>query len=608
MIRNIIFEKLDFSTLLLCIFFKLINQKIYYRQRSKLFKKRSTEKILSLFKIKELSYANLSHSAFIKSMSNTSVYENKLIKEKISENIFIKNFINKEKLDSNKEKVYRAVCNNLGNFKVEFSSIYLINYYLKNKSLYFPNTLQSLIVLKNHTLENIFVSGTHVYINIIFSELIKKKNLLHKFREYIVNFNQKKTKLKKNSDNFKLIYFPHDSLVYGEKLFSKTFIYKIKKKSKSLKNNILTVFFDSIRNFDKKFFYLNNINYIIFNNETLIKKIKIISFLLKEIFNNKNILSKDNFWLNLSIFNFIFKYYKSIDFLSKFPNLKAVYIYYDILFYDNAFLIACEKKKISTIAHLERGILAWYNSPLFFNHYIVPSIKFKKVLEKKKYLIDNYHNFGFLRQKLVFNKHIKKKNLYKKLILNKKKKKIILCIGTLISDNDSVNFTANKGNSLSANIKFLKDIIKLSEKYLDCYFIIKYKDYSFLRYINIKNFLKNKKNVELLNNYHQINTYELINMSDLIISKYSSILDEVISLKKKIICYDNEGDLKFTGYVFNFLNICTYNFSQLNNKFIHFLKKNRYYSTKQIKLINFYFGKKRLNVESKIIQLVSKII
>ena len=97
-------------------------------------------------------------------------------------------------------------------------------------------------------------------------------------------------------------------------------------------------------------------------------------------------------------------------------------------------------------------------------------------------------------------------------------------------------------------------------------------------------------------------------MSDLIISKYSNILDETISLEKKIICYDENKDLKSTKYLFNSLKLNTYNKNDLEKKFEFFLKIKIYFNIDQNNLIETFFGKKKFDTEESIIKLIKNII
>ena len=111
-------------------------------------------------------------------------------------------------------------------------------------------------------------------------------------------------KNKINKDDIKILYFPHDSLTYGDNLFKKTFIYKICDNKKIFKKNILTIFFNDITAVDKKFFYLNSLNYYIYDN----------TLNITSLINNTKKFSVRNFLLNIYILIFIVKYHSALRF------------------------------------------------------------------------------------------------------------------------------------------------------------------------------------------------------------------------------------------------------------------------------------------------------
>ena len=156
----------------------------------------------------------------------------------------------------------------------------------------------------------------------------------------------------------------------------------------------------------------------------------------------------------------------------------------------------------------------------------------------------------------------------------------------------------------------MENIVTLSKLYQNCYFVIKYKNQNFIKQVesNLIRKINEQENIEILKNSKHINSYELVIMSDLIISKYSNILDETISLEKKIICYDEHKDLKSTKYLFNSLKLNTYNKNDLEKKFEFFLKNKDYYSIDQNNLIETFFGKKKFDTEESIIELIKNMI
>jgi hypothetical protein len=262
---------------------------------------------------------------------------------------------------------------------------------------------------------------------------------------------------------------------------------------------------------------------------------------------------------------------------------------------------------IKTISHLERGIIQHFFSPLYFNYYIIPGSGFKKNFIKNGYLVDKYLSFGFLRTELVNKKINNNKITLIKLNKIKEKKKIILCLGTLIGEYKDIGLTANQDVSISNNISFLKSINRLASNNKNCYFIIKYKNKSLFKIEQNKELITsciNQENIELFDDYKNISSYNLVKISDLIISTYTSILDEILPLNKKIICWD-QYQLKSTNYIFKDLNLDVSNFKDLKKKFNKFLQNKNYYNSKQKKIMKLYFPKKT-SVENSIGKFILK--
>jgi hypothetical protein len=616
---NVVFEELDSISLLLIIFFRPFYKKVFFRTTKFKIDKIHIKTLLKLFNIKWLSYINLNRIHFIKALKGNIILENSFKKD-LYNNSLLNRFLKEENLDKNKkyiERVHRCLINSLGVFKLEVTSLYLIRIYLKNqKTFYFPNKLFTLIILKNIKQKYITIGQLHIYFLILkkifynlpisFLKIIIMKILffLEKINQISIKKNIVKSK-KINNNDCKVLYFPHDSIIYGDNLFNKNFLFKIKYKKFFLKKNIFVIFYDIIDKFNQRFFSLYRINFFYLKNLLNLNIIK--NSIFKTLKNIKVTPFSKLTLMNLFISIFILKYHVFIDFLSKFKNLKLVYIFYDGLFTSYAFLCACLKMNIKTMSHVERGIIQHFFSPLFFNYYVIPGSGFKKDLINNGYLVDKYLNFGFLRTELVDKKINKNKIALIKLDKIKEKKKIILCLGTLIGEYKDIGFTANQDVSISNNISFLKSINKLASENKDCYFIIKYKTKSLFKIEQNKELITsciNQKNIELFDDYKNISSYNLVKISDLIISTYTSILDEILPLNKKIICWD-QYQLKSTNYIFKDLNLDVSHFKDLKKKFNKFLQNKDYYNPKQKKIMKLYFPKKT-SVENSIGKFILK--
>ena len=269
--NNVVFEKLNIISVIGGIIFKIFFFNVYYRKSNVFQNNKILKKIINIINFKKLSFINLDHSNFMDSISEVNFYEKNLSNDVLQNNEILNKFIQNENLNSCREKVYKAIGNSLGIFKTEFSTIYLINFYLKNKTIYFPENHNSLINLNlSNNNHRIIISGFFLYIEFTIKIICKifKSIFIKLFKRDFSNIkNIRKNKI--NKDDIKILYFPHDSLTYGDNLFKKTFIYKICDNKKIFKKNILTFFFNDITAVDKKFFYLNSLNYYIYNDNTL---------------------------------------------------------------------------------------------------------------------------------------------------------------------------------------------------------------------------------------------------------------------------------------------------------------------------------------------------
>ena len=126
-------------------------------------------------------------------------------------------------------------------------------------------------------------------------------------------------------------------------------------------------------------------------------------------------------------------------------------------------------------------------------------------------------------------------------------------------------------------IKFIEDILNLSKKYKDFYFILRFKKTDFFDEEEFKyliNDVKKSNNIFCDNNYKKINSYTLAHNSQLIISKWTSIAEEMLSLNKKVIFYDNEKYItNYDYFLKNYKYLCT-NYDDLINKFEYLISNN----------------------------------
>ncbi len=397
-----------------------------------------------------------------------------------------------------------------------------------------------------------------------------------------------------NFSDYKIAFFPHKGLRYSN-AYKNTHIYDSNIDSKLYKEKIFTFFFESTDEVSSRFLKIHNIpNH---NLNLIISKKKAIKKTLKFIIKNisfslvlKN-FSLSNFFLLNFYLNFLFTFFKYENFLENFKNLKVIYASYDVLF-PKTLIFASELKGIISVSHQERSYHYSYFSPLFYNKYFVSGL-FKNVLKKYDYLIDDYIDFGMIRSNKIFSD---KQNIIKNdisdLINKKKSKKIVLCIGLMVVDDHDVGIYGEDGVSKKSNIDYVDTILKLSKEYLSCHFVLRFKDKYTISYLSNKiiSEINDSPNIEINNNFKNTNIYEMVKISDLIIGKQTSIMEEALSAGKKIIFYDNENHFNSIDYVLNTTDISVRNYNELSKKLKFLLLENGDYSRDDIKLFEDYFS------------------
>ena len=129
---------------------------------------------------------------------------------------------------------------------------------------------------------------------------------------------------------------------------------------------------------------------------------------------------------------------------------------------------------------------------------------------------------------------------------------------------------------------FYRDIIYLAKEYPKIYFTIKPKDFksheqSFFK--NIESKSCEIKNFEIIKNFKKYNSYKLASQADLIIGKFSTIMVECFSAKKKVLIYDDI----FKNYKFflSEINIVESSFEGLKKRFIEVIEQNNYLKEKE---------------------------
>jgi len=543
--KVILFEDLDkinfYFSLLLIPFFK----KIYFRDASyaknQSFFLKKKNKIFFQIGLKNQSGKLIKKSYAVKKYLLKNLIRNNFKKEFFDE--FCKliglNIKNKKKLIYTIEnKIYISKLE-----AVEVSSYICIKKKFYNCITYYiPSNQNSYLIVKQIKNNNLKVISLLLFINIFILDFKKLFKLILKKKIIFFYKNKIKNKKKINEKNCTIGYCPHDGLKYGN-FFNKTFFYQKIKNSPLHKDKIETI---SFNNFDKvsarflKFFKLKNVELANISFDFDIKKI--FKFFLFFIKNQNSILN-----YRLVFFKIFFEIYMSINKYNNFFKKKK----YNYLFFDNdtlipsGFLISADINRIRTLSMQDRLTSYMYFNRCFFDLYLLAGSKFQNIF-KNKYFIETYDVQGLTRSELI------KKNKF--ITINKlydNKSNIVACLPLKANSNWLINLYGESGSSINTTLIFCKNIVKLSKKYTQKKFIIKFKvldpigDKITIKKIN--KIISHSDNV-FLDLRERFSCANLIACSEIVIGIYSTILDEAMAIGKDVIIYDDTKFISSFGF------------------------------------------------------------
>ena len=609
--RIILFEDLDklnfYFSLLLIPFFK----KIYFREASygkdHYFFKKKLDKIFFQVGIKDLSGKLINKSFTLKKY---------LIKKYINNNFNTQIFdefckLNTIKYEDKKKLIY-SIENIIYSSKfeaIETSSYICIKILFSNNfSYYVPSSENTFLVMKQIKNKNLKIIGATVLTSMIILSINKVlKSFLNK-----INFFTKRKNIVINNDLIKpsfckIGYFPHSGLKYGN-FFKKTFVYQKSKTSPLYKNNIETL---SFQDFDKltlkylNFFKLAKTELNKISSSVSWRQIYIYaSFFLK----NKKFIFRYKLF-NLKIF---FQLFLSIEKYNKFFKNKN----YNYLFFYNDFLIApgillsASINQIKTISFQDRLTSYSYNYRCFFDLYLLAGKKFEKIF-KNKYLVENYEVLGLTRANLV----IKKKISFIENIIEKNFG-IITCLLTAPNTNWKVNIHGEDGTSQNSILKFCEHISKLSKYFKNKNFIIKFKlldPVTNIELINSINKIISSSDNVILHSENDINSANFIAHSELIIGKYSTILDEALISGKDVLIHDDENYISSLSFLKKNKILIVNNFDELLYKSKKIIERKVdfykfYVEGKSYYIKNYLTNEGTVGNQKKIVEIIEKYI
>ena len=611
--KIVIIERLTIFNLLLVYFYKFFAEKIYYREVAKNLKKEWFEKLLTNLGLSCLTYSGVNTRYLFNAFDIRKDLEIKFLKERIENNNQYLSFLRKYEINSDKFKLCIRGELQDSHHVIDGQSLSLIIKYKfldKKKVYYWPDRISSYLLLKNYH-KNLKVSSLLIFLDIFY--MISSKIFFQIVNRFKSRLSSKKTKQKIinkfiNLKDFNTAFFPHVGLKYGN-AYVKNHFYNNVKNSKLNNKNLITIFRQPPDPFSKRFLSFWNMPSILIKDyKKKINPIMIINFCKKISF--REIFSCYNLILFFFISRTITKIENNLELFKNLPNLKIIFCDFDVIF-DSSILIACDIKKIKTLAIQERYAMNTLIRPLFFNYYFIAGPKFEPFFKDYGYIVDKYFPIGTTKTSLIRNKRkLSMQSEY--LRLSKIKKKKILFIGTMVMDKFYIMMEGESGASIQNNTSLITELINLSKRFRDFHFILRFKSYSRLELLppEILSEINNSENIEL-DPDEKINIYDLLSLCDLAVGRQSTLIEECISDEIPAIVFDETNFFtNYNTYPLNKLILIAKNSRELNMYFDRFYEGRSLYSPQTKQEINKYILKNKndLDFKSKLHNILEEII
>lgn len=453
------------------------------------------------------------------------------------------------------------------NHKENNPNIYLLGDICRVRALFLKNRSKSIkvspvlstnfFIIKNLLLR-IFIVLCQKIKTFIYRAITSKSNKINSINPSIFSGDV-------NTFNYEILYFPHQTIFYGD-LFLKDSFYSKDVNSVFYPSNILHIEFENITitKDQLKYYKDKDIKTIILPKIEMGKFFKYLISIVSEIgLQNAIFLMRKDF--TLFCFNLIssIKFLSTKDLIKKNFNAKLVLIGYDILF-PKTLSLAFESLKIRTIATQERFM------PTFFSHfsfsidtYLCNSQLIIETIKKSNdKFVNNCIPCGQIRSDILID--------YKKNITIKNDRFTIVAFDYESSPDFDVNRLRVCGH-WRQNIIFYKDLCNLALEFPEADIIIRGKNANWIKipfFKEILNKVNAISNIWIDEDYSKLNRqYELASSSDLLIAKYTSIGDESMALGKRVIFYDyfpnSTQHFASEYFKYNNFNVYAYSFIQL---------------------------------------------
>ena len=590
--KNIlIIDKISIFNFIFLIFFKIYFDKIFFFEIDRCLR---NKRLLSFFEIFGLNWINYTHYNLEKVHGKRRIKCSLFIDKYstyISKNVWINSlnifFLNKNILAACiGSKIHDNIYDMYEIFEV--AEIFKKN----NKvCLMMSNNFFFKKINNEYNFKNISIINYDVFkiFGFIFSTFLKTCLIIFK-KVTLINFHKTKKYPKYKENKFTVAFFPHKGMFVQNNV--KDQFYLKKNNSNFNKKNIAHIEWNNY-DLNKKThkYYLKNKTPLFFWNS--FKKESPATILKFFIFKFKLLFKLYKFSILIDILNSAYQVHNSKAIITNnFPKLKYILAGYDLLF-PVEISVACSHLNIKTISAQDRLLPPSWSPMMCFDYYFSVGQTSNKLLKKRMgRTIKKIFKGQILKVDTInINKNKKYKNKFKCLIVD-------------FYSLEKKNWYLN-GRSILANWKtnynFYYNVFSLSKKYPNIMFLIKSKNYLWLKNDYFKDLIKTlnkQKNIKILSDQKKWTPEYSIEYADFAISRQSSLSDQMFYLNKPILIFN---DHEYPGAIYDFGNkILVNNSNQLENKINLILKNYNSYnkSLEKIRKTLFYYDIEKNSVRN----------
>ena len=568
---SILFSRVNFLSILVVIFFRILGYKTYYLRTETLFNSDFFRRVLKEIGILHLSYDDFSIKdpepkidAYVNQVSLE--FGNDLAKVNP---LFIE--VNK-RLGGGGDEINAfgiVVSSYFNSLAIETAEMTLFcNAIYKNSNIqpilfckksYISNKVLLISKCNCRNIEPYSFLIVEYFALFLYRLLLNTVKLLFKAPQYLKAYLMQNNNNEKSCDSkeFSVAFIPHQGLLY-ESFFKKDQYYSNNIKSPLFSKNILHLLYkddiDSLNN-SIEYYKSNNLPFMDFFDLSTSRNL-----ILKDIFWMIFQLLRRRAWVKLdfsimvSVFMTLYSTRDSMLRLKNISGLKLVLYGYDVLF-PKSISYACKLLDISTAASQERHFFPWGESSLIVDHYFVigPAVE-NKIRINDRYDVEKIYIVGSPRLDEIYKQFC---------ILSDRKKLLNGCqfLSIVLDFHSNINEYDNErsyNNNWNSNRDFYSVIINAAMAFPEVMFLIKGKNADFIKipfFRETVNQINQINNISIVTDYTKVSPYYYASICDFSIAIYTSISDEILQSRKPVLLYDGldkgipNSDIGFDGDV-----------------------------------------------------------